>query len=63
MYTRLVRRLEAGDDRLHGRPAIAGRIPFGYGFTPVRSLLFPRRPWIVPAPRWSRTAGRPLEGC
>jgi hypothetical protein len=59
-----LRRLDAGDDRPAGRPAIAGRIPFGQGFTPVRSLLFPRlRPLIRPVPRWPRPGARPLPGC
>ena len=57
-------RLEAGDERPDGRPAVAGRIPFGHGFTPVRSLLFPRlRPLIRPVPRWRAAHAGPRPGC
>lgn len=63
MYSRLARRLEARDDRQDGRPSVAGRLSFGYGFTPVRSLLFPRlRPLIPPVPRWPTAGAGPLEG-
>jgi hypothetical protein len=62
--TRLDRRLEVGGDNPDGRPAVAGRIPFGHGFTPVRSLLFPRLwPLIRPLPRWRPARPGPLPGC